>query len=413
MHKHKQSQCKRKVKHRKNLMGLIIFCITVCIVFMFAYYQNLRKEISVRQEWLETVLTREKKWILENQGPEGEFYMNGSKAGDVNPYFACMAALGLLAETKNCPMTETEQKAVGRYLDWHTGVLLETDGKMGIYRKEGGELIYKEKADSEDGYLGMYLFLMGKYLEKTESTDLPESWKNGISLALKKIQSLMQDGITQVSEENTTVYLMDNLEVWKGLYELELAGLEDTQAISEIRKKIQKQIEKIFWDDANQRWRIIGNSDRYHQTEFYPDGVAQIYPLIYEFPVKEKKKQKVLYDQFTERFQWQKLNKKRTGFLWAMTGMAAAQMRDINNLVELVGNYETEYCKKRKYPLYTGEAGWICMECEKLYSLYEKNKNRIYTMYMILCRVNKRILSQFSKIVPVKTAYLQYAVCGC
>ena len=315
MHKHKQSQCKRKVKHRKNLMGLIIFCITVCIVFMFAYYQNLRKEIDARQKWLETVLIREKKWILENQGPEGEIYMNGSKAGDVNPYFACMAALGLLAETKNCPITETEKKAVGRYLDWHIGILLETDGKMGIYRKEGGELIYKEKADSEDGYLGMYLFLMGKYLEKTESTDLPESWKNGISLALKKIQSLMQDGITQVSEENTTVYLMDNLEVWKGLYELELAGLEDTQAISEIRKKIQKQIEKIFWDDANQRWRIIGNSDRYHQTEFYPDGVAQIYPLIYEFPVKEKKKQKILYKQFTERFQWQKLNKKRNGFL--------------------------------------------------------------------------------------------------
>ena len=111
MHKHKQSQCKRKVKHRKNVMGLIIFCITVCIVFMFAYYQNLRKEISVRQEWLETVLTREKKWILENQGPEGEIYMNGSKAGDVNPYFACMAALGLLAETKNCPITETEKKS--------------------------------------------------------------------------------------------------------------------------------------------------------------------------------------------------------------------------------------------------------------------------------------------------------------
>ena len=339
---------------------------------MFIYYQNLRKEIDARQKWLETVLTGEKKWILENQGPEGEFYMNGSKAGDVNPYFACMAALGLLAETKNCPITETEKKAVGRYLDWHTGILLETDGKMGIYRKENGKLIYKEKADSEDGYLGMYLFLMGKYLGKTENTDLPESWKKGISLALKKIQSLMQDGITQVSEENTTVYLMDNLEVWKGLYELELAGIEDTQAISEIRKKIQRQIEKKFWDDANQRWRIIGNSDLYHPAEFYPDGVAQIYPLIYEFPVKEKKKQKVLYDQFTESFQWQKLNKKRTGFLWTITGMAAAQMGDIHNLVELIGNYETEYCKERKYPLYTGEAGWICMECEKLYKLYER-----------------------------------------
>ena len=91
MHEHKQNQCKRKVKHRKNVVGLIIFCITVGIVFLYAYYQNLRKEIDARQKWL------------------------------------------------------------------------ETDGKMGIYRKESGKLIYKEKADSEDGYLGMYLFLMGKY----------------------------------------------------------------------------------------------------------------------------------------------------------------------------------------------------------------------------------------------------------
>ena len=47
-------------------------------------------------------------------------------------------------------------------------------------------------------------------------------------------------------------------------------------------------------------------------------------------------------------------------------------MGDISNLEELIGNYETEYCKERKYPLYTGEAGWICMECEKLYGLYER-----------------------------------------
>ena len=102
----------------------------------------------------------------------------------------------------------------------------------------------------------------------------------------------MQDGITQVSGENTTVYLMDNLEVWKGLYELELAGLEDMPAVSEMRKKLQVQIEKLFWDDANQRWRIIENSDLYHQKEFYPDGVAQIYPLIYEFPSKREEKAK-------------------------------------------------------------------------------------------------------------------------
>ena len=110
MHEYKQNQCKRKVKNRKNVVGLIIFCITVGIVFLYAYYQNLRKEIDARQKWLETVLIGEKRWILENQGSEGEIYMNGSEAGDVNPYFACMAALGLLAETKNCPITEIEKK---------------------------------------------------------------------------------------------------------------------------------------------------------------------------------------------------------------------------------------------------------------------------------------------------------------
>ena len=43
MHEYKQNQCKRKVKNRKNVVGLIIFCITVGIVFLYAYYQNLRK----------------------------------------------------------------------------------------------------------------------------------------------------------------------------------------------------------------------------------------------------------------------------------------------------------------------------------------------------------------------------------
>ncbi len=190
MHEHKQSQCKRKVKHRKNLMGLIIFCITVCIVFIVCLLSEPeKKEIDVRQKWLETVLIGEKRWILENQGPEGEIYMNGSKAGDVNPYFACMAALGLLAETENCPMTETEKKLLA---DIWTGILGFCWKQMEKWESTGkrvGNLFIKKKADSEDGYLGMYLFLMGKYLEKTENTDLPEYWKKGISLALKRFKA--------------------------------------------------------------------------------------------------------------------------------------------------------------------------------------------------------------------------------
>lgn len=367
MYDHKKVRQKRNVKQRRIVKSFLIVCIIMGMVWMFINYQNWRKEIRARQEWLESVLTEEKKWILENQGATGEIYMNGEKAGDVNPYFACMAALGLLAETKNCPMSETEKNAVSRYLNWHTKMLLETDGKMGIYRKEGQELVYVGKADSEDGYLGMYLLLMGEYLKKTGDTESLESWQEGIHLALNKIQSLMRDGTTQVSTENTTIYLMDNLEVWKGLLALEAADImqddmRQTQVITEMRENLQKQIEAVFWDEKNQRWRIMRDSDHYNPEKFYPYGIAQVYPLIYGFKVKEKKAQKELYNQFTEKFQWQEMNKTRKGFAWTITGMAAVQVRDNKHLIELIKNYETEFHKNRKYPLYTGEAGWICRE---------------------------------------------------
>ena len=117
----------------------------------------------------------------------------------------------------------------------------------------------------------MYLFLWENIWKKTEYRPAGNTEK-GISLALKKIQSLMQDGITQVSEENTTVYLMDNL-AWKGLYELEHAGLKD--AGNPVKCAAATGTDrKAIWNDANQRWRIIENSDLYHQKEFYPDGVV-------------------------------------------------------------------------------------------------------------------------------------------
>lgn len=371
MYEHQQIGCKRRKKHLRKLSVLLTVCLIIGTVFMSVYYRRWKTEIHIQQEWLDSVLIREKKWILQNQGSEGEIYMNGSKAGDINPYFACVAAVGLLAETENCPVSEEEIDAVRRYLNWHTRILRETDGKMGIYRKKSGKIVYVDKADSEDGYLGMYLWLMGKYLKKAGNAEKPEYYQEGIRIALDRIQNLMKNGTTQVSEENTTVYLMDNLEVWKGLYEFESSDSAEKNEVSVMCKDLQKQIEKVFWDEQRKRWKILQDSEQLHPEEFYPDAIAQIYPLIYGFPIKDKKEQKKLYQWFTEKFQWQTMNKQRKGFVWTMTGMAAAQLGDINNLRSLIKNYEAEYSSIRKYPLYTGEAGWICQECEKLYQLYE------------------------------------------
>ena len=50
-------------------------------------------------------------------------------------------------------------------------------------------------------------------------------------------------------------------------------------------------------------------------------------------------------------------------------------MGDINNLVELIGNYETEYCKERKYPLYTGEAGGYAWNAGNCMNYMKENKD--------------------------------------
>ena len=56
-------------------------------------------------------------------------------------------------------MTETEKKAVGRYLDWHTGILLETDGKWESTGKRVGNLFIKKRLIPKTGILVCIFFL--------------------------------------------------------------------------------------------------------------------------------------------------------------------------------------------------------------------------------------------------------------
>ena len=54
------------------------------------------------------------------------------------------------------------------------------------HRKNAMKLIYKEKADSEDGYLGMYLFLMGKISGKDRKCRFAGILEKGTQPCIKK-----------------------------------------------------------------------------------------------------------------------------------------------------------------------------------------------------------------------------------
>lgn len=379
-----------KPKSRKRICIIfIVFMVFVLICGTVIQIKTNNQKCEERMQAIRQALEQEKKWILKNQGEDGVIYMNGALAGDVNPYFSCQAALGLLAkcsdkeeiQEKEIAERELEIQSVLKYLNWHSEQLLETNGSMGIYRKMGDKPQIVAEADSVDAYLGVYLELLGEYLMTTGSAKGLLWWTEASALAIRKLEELMHDGLTRVSTENDTKYLMDNLEVWRGLtvwekcmrsYEnMGISSSQQDRAVT-MRKLLEKKIPEIFWDKENSRWRVMAGDTEIKKDVFYPDGVAQIYPLIVGFPIKNLRIQKRLYRDFTESFQWQELIEEDTNFIWSMVGMSAAEVGDDEGLYRFLKSYERAVSISRKYPLYTGEAGWICREYERAYKNYEK-----------------------------------------
>ena len=56
--------------------------------------------------------------------------------------------------------------------------------------------------------------------------------------------------------------------------------------------------------------------------------------------------------------------------------LAAAQAGDTDTLKHFLKSYEAKAGKGRSYPLYTGEAGWVCRGGAALYAIYSAEANR-------------------------------------
>lgn len=371
------------------IAAVLLFAAVLASAYFIAdrsFMRRNQEKYRADTEWLGALIAAEKQWIRQNQGADGQIYMNGEKAGDVDPYFACHAALGLLAGAHGFEVHEEDVLCVREYLNWHTARLIESGGITGVYRYTDGRLLRIGNADSVDAYLGAYLELMGNYIRLCESADGLDRWEEGISLAVKTLRKLTAGSLTAVSFDNGTQYLMDNLEVWKGLCALEScfkSGLISESSLAQpertvgmLRKGLESTIPKAFWDDEHGRWRVSADSSSFDGSAFYPDGIAQVYPLIFAFPVEDSEAQAELYRIFTEKFAWQDTDSGSRTFVWAMTSLAAAQAGDTDTLKHFLKSYEAKVGKGRSYPLYTGEAGWVCRGGAALYAIYSAEANR-------------------------------------
>ena len=141
---------------------------------------------------IERVRTRaeiEKEWIRTRQGADGRLFMNGG--GTTNPYFACLAAQGLLSGH----VSDADLDAVGRYIDWHCRKFMEWNGDVPDFSVVDN-VESAEKPDSVDAYVAVFLSLLCQKAQITKNMSKAES--GVLSQGMRKLDELSAGGLTSV-----------------------------------------------------------------------------------------------------------------------------------------------------------------------------------------------------------------------
>ncbi|MCI2049846.1 MAG: hypothetical protein LKJ76_09050 [Lachnospiraceae bacterium] len=338
------------------------------------------------------IMETEKQWIRDNQGPDGEIYLNNRDAeGDVDPYFACIAAAGLLSGTPSAQ----DIACTAAYLNWHIRSFLRQDGIITGYRLKGSALVPTGKYDSVDSYVAMLLFLIARYERKGGDLSEIDSLQEALTLSCDTLSAVMQDGLTCVSQENGTRYLMDNVEVVRACYDIS-AALSDkgAGALSEkyrnemsarflkMAQGAEEAVNDLLWNAAEKRYEVGIDQNNIPLTfegwdRFYPDAVMQIYPGACRVEAPEKGVSRLLYEKLIATYpEWKQLALTQEDTDWPVIAYAAVLEEDTGSAESYLAAYRSRYAAVREYPMNTAKAGWVADTCEALEGYYTAQERR-------------------------------------
>lgn len=182
------------------------------------------------------------------------------------------------------------------YLNWYLASTNSSDrfGLTGtIYDvnvKPNGSENWTVQYDSADAYAGTFLLLMWKYYRATRDRSIADKYHQRLEDMAYMITTLQgHDGLTFVWKGHDSKYLMDNCEAYAGLV-----------AYSKLRHKLWKTKGKpyagaaasirqgvlTYLFDATDilfYWGLDRDGSTYDSSwdKFYPDAIAQLYPIAF------------------------------------------------------------------------------------------------------------------------------------
>ena len=233
----------------------------------------------------------------------------------VDPYFAMQALL--LAHDNGMDVSNVAEK----FIDW----LLpqqKPDGTFDRFCKNAeSKWIPCKTSDADDSLLALWMRLLQTMPTKLNKNQL---WMKSYLTSQTSLERLYQPsrGIYMVSPVYLHGLFMDNLEVWSYKSHLKLPGQQAETA------KLGKAIQNTFWDPAGQKFLISTQLEqRSENPKFYPDRVAQIFPLLVNFPLQTRDDRFFYHAWMTaHRAEW--LVQSKTDYPWGLIAVLAIRQND-------------------------------------------------------------------------------------
>jgi len=291
----------------------------------------------------------------------------------IRPYFSNLAAMGVVAAKQHLD-------AVENWMCWYVEHLNATDvwninngGTIYDYNVDGqGIETPTHDADSTDSYAATFLSLARMYFESgdTNAQAYIRSIKTNLeNIADVEFRTAQADSLTVAKPDYPVRYLMDNIEVWRGLTDfalLEASAWGDAgkqRLYSAQAARIASSIESEMWNQAAGWYYTAihedGSKEAAHWAEWYPDSVAQLFPIIYGLIEPTSTRAVSLYSQFNESWPaWTTGQRGGDVFPWAMVAYAAAVMGDTARRTEYNQWVATNY-PSYQWPWHIGESGFF------------------------------------------------------
>jgi hypothetical protein len=310
-------------------------------------------------------------WIATQQLPDGGILYTST---EMKPYFANLAAIGWLEDRTRIPQVEAWMRWYIAHFNWP-----DRWGEYGTvydYAISGRTETSLGTFDSADSYAATFLSL-AEALWNTgdpgaQSFIRDKVGEYNLNVVGNVITNLQQqsNGLVYAMPTNQVEYLMDNSEDYRGLMDLAHLAAQawgDDDAASWYKAHahgIRTGIQSVLYVRNSGLYRPYAGSANPDLKTWYPDSVAQLYPMVQGVIAPGSSQSKSVYAVFNQAWpRWTDLSfNSQDEFPWVAVSYAAFIAQDKANVDRYLSTIRNRYLIADPvfpWPWYNAEAGWL------------------------------------------------------